>query len=195
MTYSIIGSGNVGTAIARLFARNGVAAGIANTRGPATLAALTAELGDRITALPLQTALKAEVLILAVPFRAHQLVADIRTDWAGKIIVDAMNAFGLTQEELRGLPSSEVVESAFPGATLVKTLNQLPATVLAKDPAQDGGRRVMFVSSDDDASGALIARLVEELGFAAIKLGKLNEGGALLDTGGPLILQNLIKQE
>ncbi len=194
MTYSIIGSGNVGTAIARLFARSGIAAGIANTRGPATLAALTAELGDKITALPLQTALKADVLILAVPFRAHQSVADIRTDWAGKIIVDAMNAFGLTQEELRGLPSSEVVESAFPGAKLVKTLNQLSAKVLAKDPAENGGRRVMFVSSDDEASGASIAKLVEELGFAAIKLGKLNEGGSLLETSGPLILQNLIKQ-
>lgn len=195
MTYSIIGSGNVGTAIARLFARSGIAAGIANTRGPATLAVLTAELGDKITALPLQEALEADVLILAVPFRAHQSVADTGADWTGKIIVDAMNAFGVTQEELRGLPSSEVVESAFPGAKLVKTLNQLPAKVLAKDPAEDGGRRVMFVSSDDDASGASIAKLVEELGFAAIKLGKLNEGGSLLETGGPLILQNLIKQK
>lgn len=195
MTYSIIGSGNLGTAIARLFARNGIAAGIANTRGPATLAGLTAELGDKITALPLQEALAADVLILAVPFRAHRSVADTKTDWAGKIIVDAMNAFAVSPEELGGLGSSEIVESAFPGAKLVKTLNQLPAKTLAKSLAPSRGRRVMFISSDDEVSGTSIAMLVEKLGFAAINLGKINEGGTLLDAGGPLILQNLIKQK
>ena len=106
-----------------------------------------------------------------------------------------MNAFAVTPEELRGLGSSEVVESAFPGAKLVKTLNRLLAKGLAKNPAENGGRRSMFVSSDDEASGASIANLLEELGFAAIKLGKINEGGSLLETGGPLILQNLIKQK
>jgi len=195
MSYSIIGSGNVGTALARQFARSGIAVGIANTRGPDSIATLTAELGDKVTAMTLQDALKADVVILAVPFRAHQAIAGAATDWTGKIVIDAMNAYGVTPEELKGLASSDVVASAFPGAKVVKTLNQLPAKLLAMNPAENGGRRVMFVSGNDEAASASIAKLVEELGFASIALGKINEGGALLGMSGPLILQNLIKQK
>ena len=194
MTYSIIGSGNVGMALAGQFARSGIAVGMANTRGPDTLAALTAGLGGQVTAMTLQDALRADVVILAVPFRAHPAVAAVASDWSGKIVVDAMNTYGIEPEELKGQASSDVVAAAFPGAKVVKTLNQLPAKLLAMDPAENGGRRVMFVASNDNAASALIAKLVGALGFAPIALGKISEGGALLDRGAPLVLQNLIKQ-
>lgn len=194
MTYSIIGSGNVGTALARQFARSGIAVGIANTRGPDSLAALATELGEKITPMALQDALKADVVVLAVPFRAHPAVAAAAPDWSGKIVIDAMNTYGIEPDELQGQASSDVVAAAFTGAKVVKTLNQLPAKLLALNPAENGGRRVMFVASNDDAASALIAQLVEALGFAPIALGKINEGGALLDRGAPLVLQNLIKQ-
>ncbi len=194
MTYAIIGSGNVGTALARQFARSGIAVAIANTRGPETLAALADELGARITATTLQQALEADVVILALPFRAHVAVGRAAKDWSGKIVVDAMNTYGVAPEELKGRPSSDVVADAFPGAKVVKTLNQLPARLLAMNPAENGGRRVMFVAGNDEAASASIAGLVDSLGFAPISLGKINEGGALLGLGGPLVLQNLIKQ-
>lgn len=194
MIYSIIGSGNVGTALARQFARSGIPVGIANTRGPESIAALSAELGPNVTAMTLKDALKDDVIILAVPFRAHQVIGTASSNWEGKIVIDAMNTYGVPIEELKGQASSDVVASAFPGAKIVKTLNQLPAKLLAINPAENNGRRVMFVSSNDDAASAVIAKLVAELGFAAIALGKINEGGALLGIGGPLILQNLIKQ-
>ena len=54
--------------------------------------------------------------------------------------------------------------------------------------------RGMFVSSNDEAASVSVAKLLEDLGFAPIVLGKLNAGGALLAKGGPLTLQNLIKQ-
>ena len=194
MTHAIIGSGHVGTALARQFARAGIPVGIANTRGPDTLEALTDELGSTVKALALQDAFAADVVILAVPFRAHQAIARAAADWSGKIVVDAMNTYGVPLEELKGQTSSEVVAAAFTGASVVKTFNQLPAKLLAKDPAENGGRRVMFVASNDDSATASITELVAALGFAAIALGKLNEGGALLGLGGPLVLQNLIKQ-
>jgi predicted dinucleotide-binding enzyme len=75
MTYAIIGSGNVGTALARQFARSGMAVGIANTRGPDSLSSLAKELGNKVVPLTLQEALKADVVILAIPFRAHTVVA------------------------------------------------------------------------------------------------------------------------
>lgn len=194
MTYSIIGSGNVGTALARQFARSGIAVGLANTRGPASIAELCAELGEHVSALSLRDALTADVIILAIPFRAHPAVAAMANGWQGKIVIDAMNTYGMPVEELQRQASSDVVAGTFTGAALVKTFNQLPARLLAQAPAEHGGRRVMFVSSNDDAAAAEVANLVERLGFAAIGLGKIREGGALLGMGGALILQNLVKQ-
>nr|WP_316640494.1 NAD(P)-binding domain-containing protein [uncultured Roseateles sp.] len=194
MNYSIIGSGNVGAALARQFARSGTRVGIANTRGPASIASLASELGPNIVPLALQEALQAEVVILAVPFRAHVAVAQAHTNWTGKIVVDAMNTYGVPPEELKGQASTDVVAAAFPGAQVVKTLNQLPAKLLAQDPAVNGGRRVMFVSSNDDGAEASAAKLLADLGFAPILLGKVTQGGQLIGMGGPLILQNLIKQ-
>lgn len=193
MTYSIIGAGNVGTALARQFARSGIAVSIANTRGVDSLAELAKELGDHVTPVALEDALKAEVVILAVPFRSHASVAAALPDWSGKIVVDAMNTYGISPDELKGQASSHVVAAAFAGADVVKTFNQLPAKLLAMNPAAQGGRRVMFVAGDSQAASGAIAKLVDDLGFAALVLGKIAEGGLLLGMGGPLILQNLIK--
>lgn len=193
MTYSIIGAGNVGTALARQFARNGIPVGIANTRGPDSLAELASELGSKVTALSLQDAIKADFIILAVPFLAHASVASAALNWAGKTIIDAMNTYGVPPEVLTGRASSDIVAAAFPGAHVVKTLNQLPAKLLASSPAEGGGRRVMFVAGNDANATAAVVQLVADLGFAPIMLGKLNEGGVLLEKGGPLVLQNLLK--
>ena len=193
MKYSIIGSGNAGTALARQFARNGIAVGIANTRGPASIAALGNELGSKITAMTLHDALQADVIILAVPFMAHTAVAAASVNWTGKTIVDAMNTYGVPPEALAGKASSDVVAAAFHGANVVKSLNQLPAKLLAADTAENGGRRVMFVAGNDSNASSQIVQLVADLGFAPILIGRLNEGGALLQKGGPLVLQNLIK--
>lgn len=194
MTYCIIGSGNVGTALARQFARSGITVGIANTHGPDSMASLAKELGEKVIPRPLQEALAADVIILAVPFRAYTTVAAALSSWAGKVVVDAMNTYGVSPEELKGQDSTNLVAAAFPGAKLVKTLNQLPAKLLAQEPAQNGGRRVMFVSSNDEGAEASMGQLVADLGFAPILLGKVSEGGKLIDKDGALILQNIIKQ-
>jgi predicted dinucleotide-binding enzyme len=194
MTYSIIGSGNVGSALARQFARSGIAVGIANARGPQSIEALEKELAGYVTALSLQDALKADVVILAIPFAAHKAVARAGALWTDKIVVDAMNTYGVPPEELNGQPSSLVVSSAFGGAHVVKSLNQLPAKLLASDPVEHGGRRVMFLAGDDERAVGAVAKLVGDLGFAPIALGTLAGVGTLLDKGGALVLQNLVKQ-
>ena len=193
MNYSIIGSGNVGSALARQFARNGIAVGIANSRGPESIAGLVPELGETVTAMTLDDALDADVVIFAVPFSVHRDLAQARASWNGKIVIDAMNALDATPEELGGLQSTDAVAQLLPGARVVKTFNQLPAKVLASEPAQNGGRRVMFVAGNDHDANTTIATLVDSLGFAPIVLGKIAEGGSLLQYRGPLVLQKLIK--
>jgi predicted dinucleotide-binding enzyme len=199
MTYSIIGSGSVGTALARQFARSSITVGIANTRGPGSIASIAKEYGNKVLPLTLQEALNADVIILAVPFWSHRDVAKAAASWQGKVVIDVTNAYGVPLSDLDNLPSSAIVAKALPGAHLVKAFNHLPAAVLAQDPATAGGRRVIFLSSDDEGASATVAALVEQLGYAPVSLGKIVEGGQLVQarntSWAPLIFQDLFKKE
>ena len=79
-----------------------------------------------------------------------------------------------------------------PGAKLVKAFNQLPMAVLLS-PVPAGGKRVIFISSDYADASAEVARLAEKLGFAPIELGKIAEGGRLIQARNALVFQDLIK--
>ena len=199
MTYSIIGSGGVGAALARQFARSDITVGLANSRGPESLASLAKELGEKVVPLTLQDALKADVIILAVPFWSHLDVAKAAPTWQGKIVIDATNAYGVPLSDLNNLPSSAIVARALPGAHLVKAFNHFPAGVLAQDPATAGGRRVIFLSGDDEAATAKVTALVHQLGYAPVNLGKIAEGGQLVQardkSWASLIFQDLFKMD
>ncbi len=196
MSISIIGSGAIGSALATRFAAKSLAVQIANRRGPESLGQLASVLAPHVHAVSVQEALAADLVILAIPFGAiPEAVAGI-ADWQGRIVVDASNAIdfpAFTPTDLGGRLSSTVVADFLPGARLVKTFNTLPAARLAADPATEGGRRVLFVSGDDAGANGEVRKLVERLGFAAIDLGPLAEGGRSQQFGGALVLQNLIK--
>jgi predicted dinucleotide-binding enzyme len=197
MSYAIIGFGKIGHALAKAFARKGINVSVATTRDPASFAADAAAIGPEIIPATLEDAVKADVIFLAVRFEAHPNVAKSLPSWQGKTIVDVTNAYGVPVEKLGGPSSAELVAQAFAGSRLVKGFNHLGACVLAQDPAVHGGRRVVFLSSDDDAATAEISVLAEKLGFAPIKLGGLSEGGLLVqgrgDTWGQLIFKDLVK--
>ena len=150
MTYSIIGSENIGAALARQFSRAGVNVTIANTRGAHTLAPLVQELGGAMVAGTIKDAVQADIIFLALPFAAVETFGRTRDQWRGKIVIDATNAYHVPPGYLAGRLSSDVVAAALPGAAVVKAFNHLPAAVLARDPSQNGGRRVVFISSNDD---------------------------------------------
>jgi predicted dinucleotide-binding enzyme len=197
MSYAIIGFGAVGQALARAFARKEIEITVASRRPPEALAPLARAIGPTVIPKSLDDALEANIVILAVPFWQHREVAKAVAGWQGKIVIDTTNAFGVALEELDGLPSSVVISRALPGARLVKAFNHLPAGILAQDPNVKGGRRVLFLSSDDESATASVGALVEQLGFAPIGLGKLAEGGALVQARGrtwtQLIFQDLVK--
>jgi len=197
MSYAIIGFGHIGQALARAFARNCIEVSVATTRDPETFAADATAIGPTIIAKKLAEAVKADAIFLAVRFESHQDVAKALPSWQGKTIVDVTNAFGVPPEKLGGQPSSKAVAQAFTGSRLVKGFNHLGAAVLAQDPAVHGGRRVVFLASDDDAAAAEIVALAENLGFAPIKLGGLSEGGLLVqargNSWGHLIFKDLVK--
>ena len=197
MSYAIIGFGKIGHALAKAFARKGVEVSVATTRDPESFAADAAAIGPTIVAKTLAEAVKADVVFLAVRFEGHPDVAKALPTWQGKTIIDVTNAYGVPPEDLGGQPSSKVVAQAFSGARLVKGFNHLGAANLDQDPAVHGGRRVVFLASDDDAAAEEIGALAENLGFAPVKLGGLSEGGLLVqargNSWGRLIFKDLVK--
>ncbi|WP_210639522.1 NADPH-dependent F420 reductase [Pseudomonas sp. Tri1] len=197
MSYAIIGFGKLGQALARAFARKGIEVSVATTRDPESFAADAAAIGPGIIPRTLAQAIEADIVFLAVRYESHREVAKALPSWKGKTVVDVTNAYGVPPEELGGLPSSKVVAQAFTGARLVKGFNHLVAAVLDQDPAVQGGRRVVFLASDDDGAAAEIGALAENLGFSPIKLGGLSEGGLLVqargNSWGQLIFKDLVK--
>ena len=184
MSYAIIGFGKIGHALAKAFARSGIEVTVATTRDPQSFAADAAAIGPKVIAKTLAEAVKADTIFLAVHFQSHLDVAKALPSWQGKTIIDVTNAYGVPPEKLKGLPSSKFVAQAFRGARLVKGFNHLIAATLGLDPAVHGGRRVVFLASDDDGAADEVGALAETLGFAPVKLGRLSEGGMLVNARG-----------
>lgn len=197
MTIGIIGSGAIGTALARVLSRAEIKATISNSRGPESLKDLVRDLGPSIKAGTREEAARADIVFVAVNWTRLQAAMAGLPDWKGRIVVDANNPIEaplFKPADLGGRVSSAVFARLVPGARVVKAFNHLRAELLATDPRSDGGQRVLFYSGDDTAAKAEIAALIERLGFAGIDLGSLEVGGRLAQfPGGPLPNQNLIK--
>jgi len=198
MSYAIIGFGKIGHALAKAFARKGIDVSVATTRDPKSFASDAAAIGPTIIPKTLAEAVKADILFLAVRFESHKEVAKALPSWKGKTIVDVTNAYGVPTEQLGGQPSSaKVVAEAFTDGRLVKGFNHLGAAILERDPAVHGGRRVVFLASDDEDAAAEIGELAKHLGFSPIALGGLSEGGLLVqaqgNSWGRLIFKDLVK--
>ena len=196
-SYAIIGFGKIGQALAKAFARKGIEVSVATTRDPESFSSAAVAIGSTIIPKKLSEVVKADIIFLAVPFGVHPVVAKALPSWQGKTIVDVTNAYGVSSEELGGHPSARVVAQAFTGGRVVKGFNHLAAAVLEQDPAVHGGRRVVFLASDDDAAAVEIGALAENLGFSPIKLGGISEGGLLVqahgNSWGQLIFKDLVK--
>ena len=189
--YAIVGTGSIGAVLAQRFSDHHVPALWANTRGPESID--VTELSASITPATLDTALDADVIILAIPFLQVRELGGRLADWSGKIIVDTTNAFLVPNSEqiLGGRLSTEFNAEAFPGAAVVKSFNQNAARQLAEKRPPEVGRRVVFVSSNDPAASAAVAGLCTDLGFAPIELGRINDGGVLIQARNALVLREL----
>jgi 8-hydroxy-5-deazaflavin:NADPH oxidoreductase len=197
MRIGIIGGGNIGLAFAKTLSRAGIAATIANSRGPDSLKEAVAALGPTIKPGTREQAAAADIVLIAVNWsKLPQAVAGL-PPWRGRIVIDANNPIEaplFKPVDLQGRISSAVVAGLVSGARLVKAFNHLKADILASDPRADGGRRVLFYSGDDTAAKAEVGSLIDRLGFAGIDLGPLALGGRLAQfPGGPLPNQNLVR--
>jgi hypothetical protein len=186
----IIGAGRIGQAMARIARRAGWHVVIANSRGPESLTSVVEALGDGVSAGTVKDAAAADVVVVAVMWPdVPQAVEGL--DWAGRIVIDPTNDFD--PSDLDGRTSSEVVADLVAPARVVKAANTLGAPILASDPDQAGGRRVIFASGDDAEAKSEVVALFEDARFFVVDLGGLRQGGQMQQVGAPLAGHNLIR--
>jgi predicted dinucleotide-binding enzyme len=175
----IIGSGNIGAAVARLAVTAGVPVVVANSRGPETLADLVTELGPLATAGTVEQAARAgEFVMLSVPLTAHTAIpADLL---AGKIVLDTSNYYPSRDGRIAELDenrttTSELVHRHFPRARLVKAFNNILAHHIPQlaRPADAPDRTALPIAGDDAEAKKAAAALIEQLGYDTVDAGTL----------------------
>lgn len=171
MNIGIIGAGGIGQAFATHAAKAGFEVLVSNSRDPQTLSSFVRDLGRKARAVGRQEAARADVVFLSVRWQQlHAALTDV-PPWNSRILIDATNPVIDAEFRLADLndsTSSEVVASLAPGARIVKAVNTLPRALLASNPLQSGGRRVLFMSGDDSAAKSDVGNLLDKLGFAKI---------------------------
>ena len=184
MKIGIIGSGNIGANAARLFVRAGHEVVLSNSRGGQGLEGLVAEIGAKARTATIEEAAQfGEVVLVAIPLGKFRTLPERAFD--GKVVIDAGNYYPDRDGKFAELDndqttSSELMAAHLKGARLVKGFN----TIWFKHLASQGDtsraledRRAIFIAGDDSEAKQIVARLIGEIGFAAVDTGFLHEGG------------------
>ena len=180
MKIGIIGAGHIGGTAAKLFAKAGHNVAVSNSRGTESLAPMVASLGPTASSATAADAVRfGDVILLAIPWRKMDELppSDL---FAGKIVIDAMNPYSAIGRvmDLGERTSSEVVAARLPGARLVKAFNTIGWKTLQTGPQPPGDDRlVIFLAGDDAEAKSVIAKLIEDIGFAPVETGSLRNGG------------------
>jgi len=197
MQIGILGAGHVGLAVGRRVIGAGHRVKLSSARGAQALTPVARGIGAE--AASVSEAAAADLVLLAVPWPAVADTLDPLPEWQGRILIDATNPFvtidPLELADLEGQSASVIVAEHAPGARVVKAFNTITMANFEKGPRQGGARRVLFVSGDDVAAKQTVQQLITELGYAAIDLGGLDEGGRMQQPGGPLAGLDLLVNE
>jgi 8-hydroxy-5-deazaflavin:NADPH oxidoreductase len=173
MRLAIVGAGRIGGNAARLWSRAGHDVLICFSRHPDQLAARAAQLGEHVAAASTAHAVEhADVVMLAVPWDAIDQALEEVGPLAGKVVVDATNQFGAGRRPADGQTAAEFNSARMPGARYVRGFNTLTSGFQAEASNRAGDERaVLFICGDYPAAKDIVARLIEDAGFAAVDLG------------------------
>ena len=180
-TLGLIGAGHIGSQLARLAVLHGYDVVLANSRGPETLASLLSELGPKASAASAAAAAAAgELVVVSIPLKAYLSVP--AAPLAGKIVVDTNNYYAQRDGHIAELDrheatSAQLLQRHLSESKVVKAFNHIQAAHLTAhaQPAGSSERRALAVGGDDEGARAIVARLIDELGFDAVDAGPLAE--------------------
>ena len=189
MKIGMIGAGTVGTTLGEHFAVAGHEVLITNSRGPESLSEQLAKMPQHLEPVTFTDLLdRAEMIVLALPWRNVRDLLRSDVDWRGRAVVDATNIIlsmspGLQVDDLRGDSGSQIVARLAPSARVVKAFNTLPfETMFALAPA--GFRRVLFIAGDDPDAISSVSTLIGGIGFRPVAIGELATAGRQMEIGG-----------
>ena len=178
-TLALIGSGNIGSTVARLAVDAGYDVIVSNSRGPDTLADLVAELGPNARAATADEAAAAsDLAVVTIPLGhvdalpAHAL--------AGKVVIDTCNYYPQRDGQIAALDdgsltTSQYVQRHLPGATVVKAFNNIYFAHLAslQRPHGAADRNTLMIAGDDQAAKATAVEFLDAIGYDAFDTGSL----------------------
>lgn len=181
-TWGFIGSGHIGSTVARLAVDAGQDVVMSNSRGPQTLTDLITELGPRARAADTRAAAAAgDVAVVTIPLQAYRSVPVGELD--GKVVMDTMNYYpqrdGLVAElEDESTTTSELLQAHLPGSHVVKVFNNIAFVHLAAlaRPSGSADRTALPIAGDDDAAKGTVTALLDAIGYDALDVGPLAEG-------------------
>jgi 8-hydroxy-5-deazaflavin:NADPH oxidoreductase len=180
-TIGIIGSGHVGSSLARAAIAHGYDVVLSNSQGPDSLAGLVTELGPKAgAATPAQAAAAGDFAIVAIPLATVDQVPV--EPLAGKVVIATVNYFpqrsGHIPEIDNGTATAPgLLQAHLPASRVVRAFSMINAAEMSGDghPQGDPKRRALALAGDDPAAKQLVAGLYDEFGFDAVDIGGLDE--------------------
>ncbi|HMI88294.1 MAG TPA: NADPH-dependent F420 reductase [Polyangiaceae bacterium] len=181
-TIGFIGSGHIGSQLARLAVKNGYDVVMSNSRGPETLAPLIKELGSKARAAKPEEAAKAgDMVVVTVPLKNYRAVPV--DPLVGKVVIDTNNYYPQRDGQIRELDdesttTAELLQGHLPKSQVVKAFNHIYAADLTAHglPAGTAGRRALVIAGNDAEAKSKVMRLIDQFGFDVVDAGPLAEG-------------------
>lgn len=190
-TIGFIGSGNIGSQLARLAVAQGHDVVVSNSRGPETLSDLVAELGSHATAGTVEEAAeRGHLVVVTIPLHAIDTVP--AAPLAGKVVIDTNNYYpqrdgNIAELDDESTTTAELLQAHLPESHVVKAFNHIASGDLTTKgkPTGTPGRRALIVAGDDADAKATVATLIDSFGFEPLDIGALSEGWRIQrDTAG-----------
>jgi predicted dinucleotide-binding enzyme len=181
-TLGLIGSGRIGSTIARLAVDAGHDVVLSNRRGPETLAELVAALGSRArAATPAEAAEAGDIVVVTVPLHAYR---DVPVGpLQDKVVIDTDNYYPerdghILELDDESTTTSELLQAHLPRSFVVKAFNNIYFEHLATQarPSGDPTRQSLPIAGDDAAAKQAVTDLLDSLGYDAYDVGPLSEG-------------------
>lgn len=181
MNIGIIGSGNIGSALAHRFTAAGHNVWIANSRGPQSLSSLAAETGATPASVT-DAAHGKDVVVVTIPEKnIPELPSGLFANSAHTVVIDTGNYYPQQRDGKIDAIESGTAESRWVSQQLdrpvIKAFNNIYAQHLLEKglPSGTPGRIALPVAGDDRAAKAVVLKLVDEIGFDGVDAGGLDE--------------------
>lgn len=181
-TIGFIGSGNIGSTVARLAVDAEDEVVLSNSRGPATLTDLVADLGDRARAATAEEAAQAgDIVVVTIPLKAYQQVP--AEPLRGKVVIDTYNYYPerdghIAELDDESTTTSELMAAHLPDSYVVKAFNNIFFGHLGalQRPAGSPDRSVLAIAGDNADAKQTVTTFLDRIGYDAYDVGPLAQG-------------------